>query len=103
MRITFDFSMYSKSHQGLDSWDVGSKKPWMSAQITITRKFSITISGKNMIFNDKVKIKQYQYINPVLQKVLKPKVQPKEANYTCENTENKQSNGNSFYDATEDP
>lgn len=75
----------------------------MSAQITIPRKFSITISGKNMIFNDKVKIKQYQYVNPVLQKVLKQKIQPKETNYTCENTGTQQSNGNSFYNATEYP
>lgn len=49
-----------------------------------------------MIFNDKVKIKQYPYINPAPQKALKKKVQPKEANYTCENTGNKQSNIRKF-------
>lgn len=80
----------------MDSWDAGSKKPWMSAQITIPRKFPITISGKNVKFNDKVKIKQHPYINPVLQKLLKANGPPKEANYTCENTGNKQSNIRKF-------
>jgi hypothetical protein len=52
-------------------------------------KLSITIDGKNKIFYDKTKFKQYLSINPALQKILERKLQYKEASYTQENTGNK--------------
>ena len=49
-------------------------------------ELSFTIDGENKIFNDKNRFKQYVSINPDLQKVLEGKPQPKEANYTHNNT-----------------
>jgi hypothetical protein len=44
--------------------------------------------GENKIFHDKVKLKQYLSRNPGLQ-VLERNLQPREVNYTNENTGNK--------------
>ena len=43
-------------------------------------KLSFTISGENKIFQDKNKFKQYVATNPILQKVIEGKSQPKEFN-----------------------
>ena len=63
----------------------------MSAKTTLyLAKVSVTTDGENKIYYDKVKFKQYLSISAFLQKV-EGKLQPKEVNYTYENTENKQS------------
>ena len=43
-------------------------------------KLSTTINGENKIFHGKTRFKQYLSTNPVIQKVLEGKLQPKEAN-----------------------
>jgi hypothetical protein len=43
---------------------------------------SIAIDGKNKIFYDTVKFKQYLSTNAALQKVLERKIQPNKVNYT---------------------
>ena len=42
---------------------------------------------ENKIFDDKNRFKQYISTNPALQKVLEEKSQPKETNYTHNNTD----------------
>jgi hypothetical protein len=46
------------------------------------------MDGERKAFQDKTKFKQYLSTNPTLQKVLEGKLQPKEVNYTQENTRN---------------
>jgi hypothetical protein len=47
-------------------------------------KFSIHIGGKNNIFQDKAKFKQYLSNNPTFQRNLEGKLKHKEGNYTNE-------------------
>ena len=47
-------------------------------------KLSITIDGENKVFHDKTKFTQYLSMNPVLQRILKGKLQNKEGNYALE-------------------
>jgi hypothetical protein len=63
----------------------------LPAQLLYPAKLAITINGGNKIFHDKTKFKQYLLTNTALQKILEEKLQPKEVNYTQENT------GNKFY------
>jgi hypothetical protein len=44
-------------------------------------KFSITIDGETKVFHEKNKFIQYLSMNPVLQRILKGKLQHKERNY----------------------
>jgi hypothetical protein len=57
----------------------------MSAQTTISAKLPITIDGETKIFYDKTKFKQYISTNSALQRILKRKLQPNEANYIKNN------------------
>ena len=47
-------------------------------------KLSITIDGETKVFHDKNKFTQYLSMNPVLQKIIKGKLQHKEGNNTLE-------------------
>jgi hypothetical protein len=51
-------------------------------------KVSVTIDGENKTFHANVKCTQYVSTNPVLQTVLKGKLQTKKINYTHETKEN---------------
>jgi hypothetical protein len=44
--------------------------------------FQIEIDGENKIFHNKIKFMEYLSTNPVLQKALKRKLQPKQVNHT---------------------
>jgi hypothetical protein len=44
-------------------------------------KLPITVDGVRNTFQDKTKLQHYRSTNPALQKVLKEKLQHKEANY----------------------
>jgi hypothetical protein len=46
------------------------------------------MDGENKLFPHETKFKQYLLTIPALQKILEGKLQPKEVNYTQENTEN---------------
>ena len=48
---------------------------------------STSMDGENKIFNDKNRFKHYVTTNPTLQKILEGKSQPKEPNYTCNDTD----------------
>jgi hypothetical protein len=61
----------------------------MSTQTLQPAKLSITIDKESKIFCDITKFKQYLSANPSLQKILEGKSQPKEINYTQENTGDK--------------
>ena len=88
IRITPNFSM--ETMKAKRSWidvlqtlrDHGCKP-----RLLYPAKFSFTIDGENKIFHDKNRFKQYISTNPALQKVLKEKLQSKEANYTHKNTD----------------
>jgi hypothetical protein len=47
-------------------------------------KLSISIDGETKIFHDKNKFTQYLSMNPVLQRIIKGRVQHKERNYTLQ-------------------
>jgi hypothetical protein len=77
-----------------------SRKAWRDVVQTVRNQrfqprllyqseLSITKDGENKISHDKIKFKQYQCINLVLQKALEGKHQPKEVNHTPKTTGNK--------------
>jgi hypothetical protein len=47
-------------------------------------KLSNTIDGETKVFHDKTKFIQYLFTNPVLQEIIKGKLQHKEGNYALE-------------------
>ena len=66
------------------------KRTQMSAQVTIPGK---TLNHnrwirETKILHDKTKFKEYLSTNPVLQRILEGKLQPKQGYYTQENRKN---------------
>jgi hypothetical protein len=47
-------------------------------------KLSSTIDGETKVFHDKTKFTQYLSMNPVLQRIIKGKLQHKEVNYALD-------------------
>jgi hypothetical protein len=47
-------------------------------------RLSITIERETKVFHDKTKVTQYLSMNPVLQRIIKGKLQYKDRNYTLE-------------------
>ena len=73
----------SKSQLGPDRYLTDSKRPQMTAQTTIPRKFF----SQDILWQS-----QCRFTNPLLKKVLEGKFQCKEVNYIHKNTGNKKKN-----------
>jgi hypothetical protein len=85
IRITPDFS--PETVKARRSWaDViqTQREHKCQPRLLYPTKFSITIDGETKVFHDKTKFTQYLSTNPVLQMIIKGKLQQKEGNYTLQ-------------------